>query len=120
MKKMTIYKSALTFFTLVSFALFSGCTGNSTNSEKGNEKNNLKSCRHLTITFADEPITFKECEGYDIRGLVYKTGGNIMYTIVKDNKIILENGVTTQANYYEVYHDVADELFDNKSIQKVK
>ena len=60
------------------------------------------------------------CEGYDLYVCTYKTSGQLYYDVFKDDKKIIVDGITSLANYYEVYHEVADEIIDNKSVQKVK
>lgn len=112
MKNFKIYKSALALITSASILLLSGCSSTQKNEQQKNE-----SCKHLTIYFEDEPITFKECDGYRIgttRDLYY-----VDYQILKDNEKILE-GETQIENLYYINHNVADEIIENESIQKIK
>ena len=114
MKNFKIYKSVLAIFTSASILLLSGCSGDSNNKEKVKSQ----SCKHLTIYFEDEPITFKECDGYEIHvGRVVSS--EINYKIKKENKTIF-GGITTNYNSYSVYHDLADDIIENEAIQKVK
>ena len=115
MKNFKIYKSALALITSTSILLLCGCGSNA------NKENKTKSapCTHLTIYFADEPITFKECGGYDISVNRYNTSGEIGYVIEKENKILF-NGVTSNYNNYTIYHDFVDDITQNESIKKLK
>jgi len=116
MKNFKIYKSVLAILTSASILLLSGCSGDSNKEEKKAETTN-KTCKHLTIYFEDEPVTFKECDGYSIgttRDLYY-----VDYQILKDNEKILE-GETQIENLYYINHNLADEIIENESIQKVE
>ena len=117
MKNLKIYKSALTLVTATTaILLLSGCTSSNNN---GNNNNKEKSCTHLTVYFQDTPVTFKECEGYDISVSRHGQSSEIDYKIVKNDMNII-SGITTIYNTYEVYHNVADELIDEESVQKSK
>ena len=115
MKNLKIYKSALALLTATSILLLCGCS--SSNEER--KKSKEESCTHLTIYFENTPITFKECEGYDISTTGHGSSSEITYTIKKDNSTII-SGTTTMYNEYYVYHSVADELINQESIQKSK
>ena len=82
---------------------------------KYNNKNVL--CRHLTVYFGDTPITFKECDGYEIE--VETSYGRLLYEVEKENQKIL-TGTTNQYNTYRVDHNICNELIDEKSVQKTK
>ena len=110
MKNLKIYKSALALLTATSILLLCGC-----NSSKKDNKND--SCRHLTVYFEDSPVTFKECEGYEI-GEVYSYG-RLLYEVKKENQTFLSGG-TNQFNIYKVNHDTCDELINEESVQKTK
>ena len=108
MKNLKIYKSALALLTATSLLLLCGCNGKK--NEKGTE-----SCSHLTVYFDDNPVTFKECEGYEID---YRfSEGRLIYEIQKDDTRILD-GSTNEFNKYEVYHNETDALIDEESVQK--
>ena len=115
MKNLKIYKSALALLTATSILLLCGCS--STKEEKKESKE--KSCTHLTIYFEDIPITFKECEGYDISTRRFGSSSEIEYDIEKDGKDII-SGLTTNYNNYHVYHSMADEILNQESVQKSK
>ena len=118
MKNFKFYKSALALLTAATITLMSGCSGELQTSENKENKKS-KPCMHLTIYFADEPITFKECEGYKISATDYSKDSDTEYTIKKDGEILF-SGITTLYNKYNVYHDTADKLIEVDSIQKVK
>ena len=118
MKNFKIYKSALALITSASIVLLSGCSSNTKKEEKKAEVSN-KDCFHLTIYFEDEPITFKECDGYEISASTPVYSGECSYSIYKDEEKVL-SGTTSVYNEYFVYHNVADEIIENESIQKVK
>lgn len=115
MKNFKIYKSVLAIITSASILLLSGCSSNT----KKEEKVKSEPCRHLTVYFEDEPVTFKECEGYDVSIEREVYSSEIQYKIKKDSGIVF-NGITPNYNSYSVYHDLDDELVENESIQKVK
>ena len=115
MKNFKIYKSALAIIGSASILLLSGC-GSNTNKE---EKAKSQPCKHLTVYFEDEPITFKECEGYDVSIEREGYSSEIQYKIKKDSETLF-NGITTNYNSYSVYHNVADDIIENEAIQKVK
>ena len=73
----------------------------------------------MTIYFEDNPVTFKECYGYDISLRRFGDSSEIAYEIEKNNNEIL-SGITTMYNYYDVYHNVLDDLIDEESIQKTR
>lgn len=120
MKNLQIYKSAIAGLSLASIALFSGCSLDSTEAKTSTPDEISTKCSHLTIYFEDQPITFKQCEGYDINIVAYSHGGHMQYSVSEDGKKIIYEGITTLANYYEVYHEVADEILDNESVQKTR
>ena len=129
MKKLNIYKSTLAILSLSSIALFSGCSLNSADAQESTPDQinsqtsinaNQTSCGHLTVYFDNQPITFKECEGYDLSVHTYQTSGHLYYDVYKNDKKIIVDGITSLANYYEVYHEVANEIINNESVQKVK
>lgn len=118
MKNLKIYKSSLALLTATSILLLNGCSA-SKNEIKENNETKEKACTHLTVYFEDSPVTFKECEGYDINYSFGNRSGKLSYTINKDGSLIVE-GVTQSYNQYDVNHSIADELIDEKSVQKVK
>jgi len=113
MKKLKIYKSAIALLTATSILLLSGCSS----SKKSEDKSTL--CKHATIYFGDESLTFKECEGYeiDVEYLSYKS--RILYDIKQEGKEIV-SGATATFNVFDVNHDNADKMIENKSIKKAK
>lgn len=115
MKDIKFYKSAFAGI-LASITLFSGCSSGTARQETTENE----PCTHLTIYFEDGPITFKECEGWDVVAKRENNSSEITYNVKRDNKEIFSSGVTTLYNAYNVYHDVADEIIENKSVQKVK
>lgn len=118
MKKLNIYKSALAILSMSSIALFSGCS-EALESTPDQASKQPTYCYHLTIYFEDQPITFKECEGYNVNISRHGYDSEIDYTIIKDSAMIID-GSTINYNSYIVNHEVADEIIDNKSVQKVK
>jgi hypothetical protein len=118
MKNFKIYKSALALITSASILLLSGCSSNTKKEEKKEQPKN-EYCHHLTIYFEDEPITFKQCEGYEISASTPVYSGECSYSIYKDKEKVL-SGTTSVYNEYFVYHNVADNIIENKAIQKVK
>ena len=123
MKNLKIYKRALAVLTASTMVLLTGCMGNSSKKSEEVKKEEQKIetesevCKHLTIYFEDQPITFKECEGYYIDDSF--GSGTLCYDIYKDDELILD-GITNQYNIYDVYHDLADEIIEEESVQKVK
>ena len=115
MKNLKIYKSALAILTATSILLLCGCNS----SKKENKENKETSCTHLTVYFEDKPVTFKECEGYDISTSMHGSSSEISYTIKKDNLKII-SGNTAIYNKYHIYHNVVDELINEESAQKSK
>jgi len=118
MKNLKIYKSALALLTATSILLLCGCSS-SKNENQENKTKDESACTHLTVYFEDTPITFKECEGYDISTNMHGSSSEINYIIKKDNSVII-SGTTTMYNKYYIYHSVADELINQESIQKSK
>lgn len=128
MKNFKIYKSALALITSASILLLSGCNKDSNKSNTIDKNDNIskvteqveenQSCWHLCVSFENETITFKQCEGYDISASL-KSTGFMSYLVYKDDKLLI-NGYTRNYNSYHVNHDVADEIIENESIQKVK
>ena len=106
------------YVIVVPLVLFSGCTAKSNNSETKSEQES-KSCIHLTVYFEDQPITFKECEGYEIDIETSYENSRLYYEIEKDSKLILD-GVTINYNAVAIDHDVVDENFDNDVLKKSK
>ena len=114
MKKLKIYKSAIALLTSASIVLFSGCTGSEVETKKQSEP-----CRHLTIYFEEVPITFKECEGYDISCSSEEYSGMLNYVIYKD-ELPIAYGETQLYNHYYIYHSNDDKIVKNESVQKTK
>ena len=115
MKNLKIYKSAIALLTATSILLLSGCSGSSDDNAKESKE---KPCTHLTVYFGDQPITFKECEGYVIDAWDSSKGGELHYDIERDEHKLISNGFTNDYNLYDVYHSNADELIDEESVQK--
>lgn len=115
MKNLKVYQKAIAIVAAGSIILLSGCS-----SKQTDDKKETKLCSHLTVYFEDTPITFKECEGYEISYDARLDGGIVRYNISKDGEIIISHGRTTKANKYLVNHDVTDEIIDEKSVQKTK
>ena len=115
MNNLKIYKSALAVLAASSILLLCGCS----NSKEENKKNDEKPCTHLTIYFENSPITFKECEGYNISTTGHGSSSEITYTIKKDDLKIV-TGTTAIYNKYYIYHSIVDELLNQEPIQKVK
>ena len=119
MKNLKIYKRAIAILTASTLILMSGCSKQTEETKK--EKTKTEPCKHITIYFEDEPITFKECEGYQFEETTTgQRSGRLMYTIKKGDKIIIKDGYTNQYNEYGVYHEYADEIIENESVQKAK
>ena len=116
MKNLKIYKRALAILTASTLVLMTGCG----KSEDKKKEPKIEPCEHLTIYFEDQPITFKECEGYELDTYAGASSGVLDYDIKKDGHILIENGETNDYNSYKVYHEYADEIINNESIQKVK
>lgn len=72
-------------------------------------------CEHLLISFGDDHVTFKECDGYDIKVVLGEYSGQCSYFIENDDIRIME-GVTFDYNYYYVDHKNYES--DVKSLQK--
>ena len=109
MKKIKIYKSALAILTATTISLFSGCTDK-------NIKKSENACMHLTVYFEDKPITFKECEGYDI--YTSNNDGMLKYRISRNGEKIVYDGWTNSFHYCEVNHKY-DSLIDELASEKV-
>ena len=118
MKNLKIYKPALALVTATSILLLCGCS-TSKNENQENKVKDESACTHLTVYFDDKPVTFKECEGYDIATYISMNSSEAHYTIQKDNLTII-SGSTTMYNEYHVYHSITDELIDEESVQKYK
>ena len=121
MKNLKVYKRVLSLLTASSLVLLCGCSfkSNTNNAETLNQIK-TETCTHLTVYFEDEPITFKECEGYKINSEVVLEGGYLKYNILKDDTAIISSGRTTRFNRYVVDHEISDKIFNNESIQKLK
>ena len=125
MKNLTFYKSVVAFVTIGTMTLFSGCSSNTSNTNVSTDENTYQEekydegCNHLIVYFGNESVTFKECEGFKITSSSGATSGRCSYDIKKDGKTVF-TGITNQYNDYIVNHNIADQLFENESIQKVK
>lgn len=120
MKKLKLYKKAIAVIAAGSFVLFCGCSSKTNTNNEEITNPTKESCIHLTVYFEDKPITFKECEGYEINYEIILKGGYIRYDILKDDTKVISYGRTPIYNKYEVDHEVSDEIFDNESMQKFK
>ena len=116
MKNLKMYKRALAILTASTLVLMNGCG----KSEDEKKEPKIESCKHVTIYFEEEPVTFKECEGYIVDSYTVYKEGCLSYNIYKDNKLIIKNGYSNQYNEYEVYHEYADEIIKNESVEKSK
>lgn len=112
MKKMKIYKSAFALLTATTISLFSGCSDR-------NIKSNENACMHLTVYFEDKPVTFKECDGYDI--CTSDKDGMLKYRISRKGEKIVYNGWTNTFHYCEInhkYEGLINELANEKVYRK--
>ena len=116
MSNFKVYKKAIAVLTAGTLVLFSGCTAKTNNSE-ANTKPDTKGCIHLTVYFEDKPITFKECDGYEIYIETNYQNSRLYYEIEKDSKLILD-GVTLNYNAVAIDHDVVDKNFYNEVLKK--
>lgn len=120
MKNLKIYKRALALVTSASILLLSGCT--STNTQNTNEtksKQKEEKCTHLTVYFENNPITFKECDGFDIDTRRYGRSSEIEYNITRKKDEIIK-GVTTNYHEFFIRHSEIDTFFDDESIKKTR
>ena len=62
MKNLKVYRKAFAILTVSTLVLMTGCG----KSEDKKKEPKIEPCEHLTIYFEDQPITFKECEGYEL------------------------------------------------------
>lgn len=108
MKKNKIYKRVFALLSATTISLFSGC------SDK-NVKTNKDACIHLTIYFEDTPITFKECDNFDI--YTENNDGMLYYKISNVGDKIIYKGITNNFNYCEFNHKY-DSLIYELSKQK--
>lgn len=119
MKNLKIYKSALAILTATSILLLNGCSTSKNNEENKSETKGLNNhCSHLTVYFEEGPITFKECDGYEISAAIKQS--YLRYDIQKDEQEIISKGYTSNYSYNIVDHSVTDEIIDIESIQKSK
>ena len=118
MKNLKIYKRTIAILTASTLILMSGCSKQTEEAKK--EKTKTEPCKHVTIYFEDKPVTFKECEGYELYANIGGYSGELSYDIKKDGQTLIKNGETNDYNSYEVYHVYADEIIDNESVQKAK
>lgn len=111
MKNLKIYKKAIALTTIVGITLFSGCS--SSNQQKNNGEVNSV-CHHMIVEFGDQPVIFRECDGYDIEYYNYK--GDITYKVSYDDETLI-NGSSNKTNYYEAIHSLTDEI-EEQAIEK--
>ena len=122
MKNLKVYKKALAVLSAGTLVLFSGCSLNSTYNDIETtilQTEKKANCRHLIVYFEDKPITFKECEGYEVK---YDDGyysSSLYYEVKKDNQTILE-GMSLKYNAVDVLHNIVDHEFNVESLEKVK
>ena len=118
MKELKVYKKVVAILTASTLSLMTAGCG----AKKEEQKEELTTtlCKHVTVYFEDEPITFKQCEGYEIKARDGGYAAEIIYTVSKDGKILIDNGATSLYNVYNVNHDLADEIIENESVQKTK
>ena len=124
MKNLRIYKSILALATSASIVLLSGCTStenqNTTKTENQNTtKPKEEKCTHLTVYFENNPITFKECDGFEIDTKRYGRSSEIEYNITRKKDEIIK-GVTTNYHEFFIRHSEIDTFFDDESIKKTR
>jgi len=114
-------KKTLVLMTILSISLLNGCTkeqkdeltqivGNAINKSTKPTK-----CKHLTIIFNNETITFKECDGYNLSTNLKDS--NLEYQIFLDDKILIE-GNTNFYNDANFCHDNINSLEKEKILIK--
>ena len=111
-------KKTLVLMTVLSISLLNGCTKEQKDEltqivENAITKSNK--CKHLTIIFNNETITFKECDGYNI--LTNLKNSNLEYQISLDDKILIE-GNTNFYNDANFCHDNINSLEQEKILIK--
>ena len=127
MSNLKLYKRGIALFTGVAISLcLSGCNKNDDEVDLANNSISVTDeeteptidreyCEHLLISFGDDHVTFKECDGYDIKVVLGEYSGKCSYFIENDDIRIME-GVTFDYNYYYVDHKNYES--DVKSLQK--
>ena len=120
MKNLKIYKKAIALLTASSILLLSGCTISKNNNKESvsNSARVDKYCDHLTVYFAEGPVTFKECEGYEISAISNR--GTFKYSVKKDGEYIISSGFASNYTVTVVDHSIEDEHLDLDSLQKAK
>lgn len=103
MKNLKLGKRGLALFTAA--CLLTGCGASEVSKSEEPEKE--KKCFHLIINYGNEPVLFKECEGYDITYSIFR--GTISYSIIDDSNTIL-SGSSSNYNIYEANHSYVDEI----------
>lgn len=112
MKKCNVFRGTLVLLTSVT--LLSGCT----KTEKENRNKDLEECQHLIVDFGNQPVIFRECEGYDIGTKGTLKGGMIKY-VIRYNDKTLTDSITSDFHRYDFNHNQnqIDEI-EQKAIDK--
>lgn len=112
MKKCNVFRGTLVLLTSVT--LLSGCA----KTEKENRNKDLEECQHLIVDFGNQPVIFRECEGYVIGTKGTLKGGMIKYVIRYNDKTLTE-GLTPDFHLYDFNHNQnqIDEI-EQKAIDK--
>lgn len=122
MKKFKYYKTLVTLVTAGTLSIASGC-GKKENSDltpTPTPTYEKQSCEHLIVSFGEESILFKECEGYTIEVDRYGQAGSAVYEISDEDGSIFFEGVTDSYNLYATTHEYSEELENNVKVFKLQ
>ena len=103
MNRMQIFAGITVLATTV--ALFPGCSGEIQTAST--ENTGSEECNHIIINFGNQPVIFRECEGYtfDLHGI----NGCVDYKIISDGDILIY-GSASDYNYYLTDHEQVEEI----------
>ena len=103
MKNLKIYKKGIKLAATTSIVLLAGCAAIGIINANKDEY-----CNHLILYYDEEPITYKECEGYDL--IVNQIGNTekLFYQVEKDGRLIIY-GISSECDHIQICHKKAEE-----------
>ena len=109
MKNLKVYNKGIKLAATASLVLVTGCIVVGVLSAK-----KCKYCNHLALYHNDKPVTYKECEGYDLTVKQIGKTDTFFYQVEKDNNLIIY-GITSNCVPIQICHEreqEAQKLYD--------
>ena len=117
MKNLKIYKKGVKLAATASLVLITGGVALGIVNANKDEY-----CNHLVLYHDGKPITYKECDGYNLKINEIGDTEKFFYQVEKDGRLVIY-GISSTCDHIQICHKKAEEaqrLYDLIESQKIK